>query len=223
MNIYQFTKEYPKVKSPVSLWTVKNIHQNLALPLTFACYKIGIKPNIVTLFSFITFVVGAGFFYNSYYYLSAFIWLLSYALDCTDGALARFTGTGSRFGAFFDVVIDRIVSAIFLALICVQSLQHDNESTILPILGAVAIVSYAMISSLRPLYFPELKGFAKTSNSYMFKLAKIPYEALDTGNMLVIVSIACAINVHIYVMSFYFLLCVILTMYNLYVTYKKFG
>lgn len=222
MNILDFYKKYPNYKSVVSLWTVRNIHQNLALPVTYLCYKLKIKPNSVTLTSFIIFIVGAFFFNQSNYYLSAILWLLSYVLDCTDGALARFTGTGSRFGAFFDVVIDRIISTIFLALICVKSLTIDSELYI-PILGAIAIVSYAMISSIRPLYFPELKGFAKKSKNNFIKLAKIPYETLDTGNMLIIISIAYALNFQTFIMYFYFLLCITLIMYNLKITYKNFS
>ncbi|MDW1579757.1 MULTISPECIES: CDP-alcohol phosphatidyltransferase family protein [unclassified Vibrio] len=222
MKLLDFSREYPKFKSDVSLWTVRNIHQNIALPLTYACYKLNIKPNGVTLLSFLTFLVGSYFFYNSQYYSSALLWLLSYALDCTDGALARFTKTGSRFGAFFDVVIDRIVSTIFLALICVKSI----EIGILPyisIAGSVAIVAYAMVSSIRPLYFPELKGFAKNNNSIIFQLAKIPYETLDTGNMLVIISLSFAFDFQNYVMIFYCLLCFSLLVYNLIITYKKFS
>jgi phosphatidylglycerophosphate synthase len=222
MNIVDFSKEYPKYKSVVSLWTVKYIHQNLALPLTYLCYKLNIRPNSVTFASFCAFMTGAVFFHQSNYYASAFLWLLSYALDCTDGALARFTGTGSRFGAFFDVVIDRVVSTIFLALICIKSLNISNEPY-LSILGAVAIVAYAMISSIRPLYFPELKGFANKSNNKILRLAKIPYETLDTGNMLVIVSISFAFGLHEFVMGFYFLLCLLLTLYNLMITYKNFS
>ncbi|HGS5631537.1 TPA: CDP-alcohol phosphatidyltransferase family protein [Vibrio parahaemolyticus] len=222
MNIFDFLKEYPKYKSTVSLWTVKNIHQNIALPLTYLCYKLKVKPNSVTFSSFCTFLIGGYFFYQSNYYLSAFLWLLSYALDCTDGALARFTNSGSRFGAFFDVVVDRVVSTIFLALICIKSLDIGNEPY-MPILGAVAIVAYAMVSSIRPLYFPELKGFARSRKSKFVKWAKIPYEALDTGNMLVIISVSFALSLQVFVMGFYFLLCVLLTIYNLKIIYEKFG
>tara|TARA_Y100000588_G_C14278114_1_gene935472 strand:- start:120 stop:782 length:663 start_codon:yes stop_codon:yes gene_type:complete len=219
MKFTDFSKDYYKYKSPVSIWTLRNVYQNIAMPLTYFSYRLGITPNIVTVLSFVFFTIGAFLFYNSSYILAAICWVFSYSLDCADGALARFTNTGSRFGAFFDVSIDRIVSSMFLALICI----HPESDSIVVVLGGVLLVSYSMISSIRPLYFPELKGYARANNSYILKLVKLPYELLDTGNMLLITCVSYYFSTQNIMMAFYSCLCLMAITYNFKIIYFKFG
>lgn len=209
-DFFDFVKKYNNYKTPVSLFTVKYIYQNLALPFVYFFIRIKCPPNIVTMLSFISFIIGAGFFINENYTIAGVFWLLNYVLDCADGALARATNQGSRFGAFFDVLVDRVISVLFLALLIV-SVDIEKESGIAVILGSIGIVSYSLISSMRPHYFPELKGYANKKTKIL-RIAKLPYELLDTGNLFLLTLFAFSFGFEGFLFSFYaaFSLCMIL-------------
>lgn len=217
-----FFSEYQSYKAPVSLWTVRNIYQNMAMPITYLAIKVGISPNLITVFSFISFLLGAVSFYYSSYLCCAFLWVLSYVFDCTDGAVARATNTGSRFGAFFDVMVDRTVSVLFLTIISIKLFSNEHSGEAYLILFSVAsIVTYAIISSMRPLYFPELKGYAKNNElGLLRKIMKIPYETLDTGNLLLLTALSFFFGLELYLFTFYLALTLCLTFYTLHLAYK---
>lgn len=56
--------------------------------------------------------------YRQFLLLGAFLYYLSFLVDCMDGKLARLTGTESVFGAWVDYVTDR-----FRVLVCVVALM----------------------------------------------------------------------------------------------------
>ena len=80
--------------------------------------KIGVTPNVATIlmlifaiFSFISLV----FFYNLLYF-AIFIFITG-IMDGCDGAIARLTDKSTKFGGFFDSIMDRISEfIIFLGL-----------------------------------------------------------------------------------------------------------
>ena len=80
--------------------------------------KIGVTPNVATIlmliftiFSFISLV----FFYNLLYF-AIFIFITG-IMDGVDGAIARLTNKSTKFGGFFDSIMDRISEfIIFLGL-----------------------------------------------------------------------------------------------------------
>ena len=81
--------------------------------------KIGVTPNIATIlmlifaiFSFISLV----FFYNLLYF-AIFIFITG-IMDGCDGAIARLTNKSTKFGGFFDSIMDRFSEfIIFLGLL----------------------------------------------------------------------------------------------------------
>ena len=219
MGFWSFMRKYESYKSKVSLWSVRCIYQNLAGPITYLFIKARVSPNTITFLSLFSFIVGCAFFIEQTYLITAFFWVFSYVLDCSDGAVPRATGKGTRFGAFFDVIVDRVVSVLFLALI-VFSLNPTLEGVIIT-LGLSSIVSYAIMSSMRPFYYPELKGYANSSDSgIIFKLAKLVYETLDTGNLLLLTCVFFYFGLEVFLFGFYFFLCTSLFLFNLRLAYK---
>ena len=81
--------------------------------------KIGVSPNIATvlmfisaIFSFISLV-----FYNSLLFFAIFLFITG-ILDGCDGAIARLTNKTTKFGGFFDSIMDRFSEfVIFLGLL----------------------------------------------------------------------------------------------------------
>lgn len=210
---FSFNK-FKSYKTPVSLWTVEHIYQNLGYPFFIFFRSMGVTPNFVTLMSFLFFSIGSFLFVNEYYLLSLLIWTLSYVFDCTDGALARATGACTRFGAFIDVAVDRLCSLIFLLLIY-SKLDFESISDSVVLIGALLIVFNSLISTLRPLFFPELKGHARKLDGYIYKIFKLLYETLDTGNLLILTCLAFYSNQVIILYSFYMVLTGMLLVYNL--------
>ena len=73
--------------------------------------------------------------------------LLSSALDMFDGALARATGTASRFGAMFDSVLDRFSEAVVLFGIAWYGITVGDPQQAL--LAFAAVIGSLMVSYVR--------------------------------------------------------------------------
>ncbi len=124
---------YPKVE-PI----VKKIVASLILQ--------GITPNQLTVagavLSFLTGVIYA----KGYFFLGGFFLIIAGAGDLLDGALAREAKKESKFGAFFDSVLDRYSDFFIFSGLAVGFFRIDEPFwaivTLLILLGAVA-VSYA--------------------------------------------------------------------------------
>ncbi|MDQ3874580.1 MAG: CDP-alcohol phosphatidyltransferase family protein [Actinomycetota bacterium] len=62
-----------------------------------------------------------------FYYLGSAVFVVGSILDILDGALARRSGRGTRFGAFLDSTTDRIGEAFVLGAIGLVFARHGNE------------------------------------------------------------------------------------------------
>lgn len=107
----------------------------------------GITPNHITVAGLLVAVFSAWFYAdwdgNRYYLIyGALMILLSGLLDAVDGVLARTTGTVSRFGGFFDSVIDRYSDLLILSGIIISG-------TCSVAAGLVAMAGSLMVSYTR--------------------------------------------------------------------------
>ncbi|NPB10094.1 MAG: CDP-alcohol phosphatidyltransferase family protein [Thermodesulfobacteria bacterium] len=80
------------------------------------CVKLGLKPNHVTFIGFLLVVLAGYLFYQGHlgWGLVA-AWLMTF-LDTVDGKLARVTVTSSKFGHYFDHIIDLVHPPIWYVL-----------------------------------------------------------------------------------------------------------
>ena len=69
--------------------------------------RFGIHPHIISVIGLIFSVVAAFVFSTGSFFLGALVVTISGICDTLDGQLARETGKGSKFGAFFDSTLDR--------------------------------------------------------------------------------------------------------------------
>jgi len=121
-------------KPPFPAWT-HYVTRNLALPIVYVCAKLHITPNMVTTISLLTgiaAVVVIAIKPNNTFNIIAFgvLLQLSYAMDSADGTLARVTGCSSKFGAWYDLVIDRflhitIVGSVMIVMLPITGSQKD--------------------------------------------------------------------------------------------------
>ena len=114
-------------------------------PLVDWLVKRRVHPNLITTSGF-AFTVLAGFLYGVDHVRTAGVFvLLGGAHDIFDGRVARVSGLQSKFGAFYDSVLDRISEVvIYIGLI---SLYNHYEMSLLNI-GMIYMIVLAMAGSL---------------------------------------------------------------------------
>jgi phosphatidylglycerophosphate synthase len=99
------------VRTQIIREKTKRIVSFIAKPFIFLHFT----PNMV---SFLAIFAVIGFFpllKNGFYYLAALMIVLNGIFDVIDGAVARATGKGSRFGKFLDRTLDKVSDAAILA------------------------------------------------------------------------------------------------------------
>lgn len=114
-------------------------------PVAVFLLKLGLTPNAITLFGMVFSAVAgvsAGF---GKFTLAGIILLVGAPLDAVDGAMARQRGKPSRFGGFFDSVIDRYSELFVLGGLLYYFVGQGNAFASLLIFIAAAgsvMVSY---------------------------------------------------------------------------------
>ena len=97
---------------------LNNLRPLLTRILEPVAKRLNINPNIVTVISPFIALISAYFFATGNLVLGAIFILLSGFLDVVDGAVARYHGRASPFGAFLDSTMDRFADAIiFIGII----------------------------------------------------------------------------------------------------------
>ena len=77
-------------------------------PLTDWLVSGRVHPNALTTLGFIVTCSSAFFFHDHHVRTAGFLILLGGVFDILDGRVARLSGLGSKFGAFYDSTLDRI-------------------------------------------------------------------------------------------------------------------
>ena len=108
--------------------------------------RAGVTPNALTLLGLVLNAVVALVLALGYPLLGGVLVLGANAFDMLDGALARVSGKGSRFGAFFDSTLDRYAEGlIYLGVMAWLFRMGDAASLLAAYLSVVGsfMVSYA--------------------------------------------------------------------------------
>ena len=80
--------------------------------------KLGISPNAFSFFALVLAAPACYFIVVERYLLAVLFVLLSGAVDLLDGCLARATGKATKFGSYWDAMLDRYVDcAIYLGFV----------------------------------------------------------------------------------------------------------
>lgn len=88
------------------------VFRKISILLSWFLASLGISPNVVTTVSFsVNILSGLLLFldFNTYKIIAIFLLILGHILDMSDGEVARITNRQSKFGAFYDPFLDRIV------------------------------------------------------------------------------------------------------------------
>ena len=134
------------------------LNRRLSFPITRALLRVApnISPNTVSFISFVIGIFGALLFSLEFGVLGGIAVQLSSVLDGCDGEIARIQGKSSRFGAFFDSILDRFADSLIiigLVVYCLKSLKGHRifdlvrltESLIL-LVGVLALLGTFQVS-----------------------------------------------------------------------------
>ena len=86
-------------------------------PIVAAISYLGINPNLLTLIGFLITIFAGIYFARGEFVAAGLVIILAGIFDMLDGRVARITDSVTKFGAFFDSVLDRYSDlVIFLGL-----------------------------------------------------------------------------------------------------------
>jgi CDP-diacylglycerol---glycerol-3-phosphate 3-phosphatidyltransferase len=118
-------------------------------PLTDWMVRKRVHPNFLTTLGFFITMSSALFFHQHHVRDAGFLILLGGFFDILDGRVARQSGLGSKFGAFFDSTLDRISEiTVFIGIL---SLYNDQRQTLQDV-GMIYLIYLAMAGSLMVSY-----------------------------------------------------------------------
>jgi CDP-diacylglycerol---glycerol-3-phosphate 3-phosphatidyltransferase len=104
-----------------------------------------VHPNLLTTLGFVA-TLGAGLaFHQHHVRVAGFLVLLGGFFDILDGRVARLTGLGSKFGAFYDSTLDRISEVVvFMGILSLYNSYRQELGDV----GMIYLVMLAMAGSL---------------------------------------------------------------------------
>lgn len=104
----------PKYENPID-----NILISIVDKIQPTFYKFGFTPNMITTLSLISFVIGIYFLVDcsNYIFLTTFFLFLSYFFDCFDGHFARSYNMVTRFGDYYDHILDITKNILLFVLL----------------------------------------------------------------------------------------------------------
>lgn len=109
---------------------IKYWYIDLISPLIRFCIRYRVEPNLLTSFGFGITVAAAVAFAWDHVQLAGAILLFGGTFDIIDGKVARATGLSSKFGSFFDSIMDRLSETIVMLGLLYLYLQRDQNEMI---------------------------------------------------------------------------------------------
>jgi len=109
---------------PKKKLTKKESFNKTSLKIGKVISKLGISPNGWTFISLIFAIVAAIFIIKQNLLVGSIFFLISILLDLFDGAVARATEKVTKFGGFFDTVVDRYVESLIIFSLLFVSLPN---------------------------------------------------------------------------------------------------
>jgi len=123
----------------------KNISTAIAHPFAVLFIKLRISADVITFIGTLgVCLTSVIYFSNGQFLIGALLFTFFVGFDALDGTMARILNKKSKWGAFFDSVMDRIADGVVLASISYYFLiQQEN---LLFIVSLVALISSEIVS-----------------------------------------------------------------------------
>jgi CDP-diacylglycerol---glycerol-3-phosphate 3-phosphatidyltransferase len=118
-------------------------------PLTNWLAERRVHPNLLTTLGFLVTIGAAWAFHRHAMHTAGFLVLLGGFFDILDGRVARLTGLGSKFGAFYDSTLDRVSEiAVYFGILSLYNSYRQEVGDV----GMIYLVMLAMAGSLMVSY-----------------------------------------------------------------------
>ena len=127
----------------------RNLAHRIADPIVRTLSKSGITPNTLTLINLALNIVAAYVIATGHFLVGGTLVLIAGLFDLLDGALARFSGQTTKFGAVLDSVSDRISEAAILCGLLVWYIRQEASPEIVPILILAVLTGSFLVSYVR--------------------------------------------------------------------------
>jgi len=98
----------------MTLYEGRDKFKGLSVKIGMLFSKIPLSANQWTIISLVPAVIALYFLVKEQFLAAGVLFIASAFLDLVDGAVARVTGTVSKFGAYLDTIVDRYVEAIII-------------------------------------------------------------------------------------------------------------
>lgn len=127
-----------------SLESLRGVVYKILNPLTDWMVAKRIHPNLLTTVGFLV-TMAAGLLFSDHHVRTAGLFvLLGGAFDIFDGRVARLSGLGSKFGAFYDSTLDRISEmVVFLGMLSLYNSYRQQLGDV----GMIYLIMLAMAGS----------------------------------------------------------------------------
>ena len=106
---------------------------------------LGIKPNHLTVLGVVMSVITAFAFARDHFHLAGWLLIVAGFFDMVDGEVARSSNSVTRFGAFFDSIMDRYSDLIIYLGIMIHYGTHNR-------MGYAVLVGVVMMGSVLTSY-----------------------------------------------------------------------
>ena len=109
--------------------------------------KLGVGPNLLTFFGFLITILSAFYLAQGNFFCAGIVIIFSGIFDMLDGRLARITNNVTRFGAFFDSVLDRYSDMILFLALMIHYIK--NQQMMYVLLSGIVMIGAIMTSYTR--------------------------------------------------------------------------
>ena len=173
------------VSNVADFWT-NQVCRRIAAVIVILINPIPITPNMVTVCSFAVNMVANYQLLNNQLSMAASLYIFSYVLDCADGQLARLRNVVSKFGMFFDPVLDGLKDLItFLVFIAYFS---DSNVFIFSLVGMFNVSASIVFDWVRHTIQNRPKDI-KESHRNLIKRLGIVAWSVPTRNFIIVFSL----------------------------------
>lgn len=123
----------------------RDIGKLIATPFAKIFIKLGFSPDLVTLIGTLGVVVSSIIFFSpGEFLLGSIFFAMFVGLDAVDGTVARLLNRNSKWGAFFDSVLDRIADGVVLGSLAFYFANAGEETYF--ILSLIALLASEIVS-----------------------------------------------------------------------------
>ena len=174
-----------EVSNVSDFWT-NHVCRRIAAVIVIIINPTPITPNIVTIVSFAVNMAANYQLLNNQLSMAALLYFFAYVLDCADGQLARLRDVVSKFGRFFDPVLDGLKDLItFLVLIVYFS---ETNLFYFSLIGMFNVSASIVFDWVRHTIQNMPKDEKEAPKNYLQKLG-IVFWSVPTRNVILVFSL----------------------------------